>query len=362
MGNDILYDYWWASLQNGYLLRAKEIAEQVESTRVLYELEKEELIKLHGISERTAEYIYSRKKDFDMEREYEKLEKLNIRFLTYKDADYPRKLKELPSHPFAIFVKGELPKEGQANLAVIGARECSEYGKKMAFLLGDFLGSCRIDLTSGMAYGIDGIAQMAALDAKGISYGVLGCGVDVVYPPSNKRLYERLCEEGGVISEYPPGTKPLARLFPPRNRIISALSDAVIVVEAKERSGTQITVDMALEQGREVYAVPGRMTDRLSLGCNQLIKQGAIPLTSLEDLLIFAKEEDKNTSAAKHEKKLVLEREEELVYSVLDLYAKRLEEISSEISCSVPELLHILVSLECKGLVKEVSKNYYVKI
>ena len=136
-----------------------------------------------------------------------------------------------------------------------------------------------------MARGVDGIAQKAALLAGGDSYGILGCGVDVCYPPENKEIYDRLITNGGSISEYPPGTQPIANFFPIRNRIISAFADALVVVEARLRSGTQITVDTALEQGKEVFAIPGRVTDRLSDGCNFLISQGAGIALSVEDVL-----------------------------------------------------------------------------
>jgi predicted Rossmann fold nucleotide-binding protein DprA/Smf involved in DNA uptake len=138
-----------------------------------------------------------------------------------------------------------------------------------------------------MARGIDGIAQKAALDAGGKSFAVLGCGVDICYPEENRELYERLQQEGGVLSEYSPGVQPVAKLFPPRNRIISGLSDLVLVIEARKKSGTLITVDMALEQGREVYALPGRVSDALSDGCNRLIRQGAGPATCPQDILEY---------------------------------------------------------------------------
>lgn len=153
-----------------------------------------------------------------------------------------------------------------------------------------------------MARGVDGISQQAALDAGGRSCGVLGCGVDVCYPRQNRALYERLPKQGCLISSYPLGTPALSRNFPPRNRIVSGLADAVVVVEAREKSGTLITVDMALEQGREVYAVPGRVTDRLSDGCNRLIRQGAVPMLNPEELI----EELKGMQERRREKSRVV--------------------------------------------------------
>lgn len=208
-----------------------------------------------------------------------------IYMLTQEDECYPERLREIPDPPKQLYVRGKLPKEEIPAVAVIGARECSEYGRTVAAMLGNFFGENGIQVISGMARGIDGIGQTAALDAGGSSFAVLGSGVDVCYPAGNRTLYDRLAVQGGILSEYAPGTPALARNFPPRNRIVSGLADAVIVVEAREKSGTLITVDMALEQGKEVYAVPGRVTDALSSGCNRLLRLGAAPLPEPEGLL-----------------------------------------------------------------------------
>ncbi len=207
-----------------------------------------------------------------------------IRMVERGERDYPARLLEIPDPPDRLYVLGKLPEEKVPSVAIIGARECSEYGSYVAARLGECMGRNGIQVVSGMARGIDGIGQTAALDAGGSSFAVLGSGVDVCYPARNRRLYERLRERGGVLSEYPPGTPALSRNFPPRNRIVSGLADAVVVVEAREKSGTLITVDMALEQGKEVYAVPGRVTDALSSGCNRLVKLGAAVLLDPEEL------------------------------------------------------------------------------
>jgi DNA processing protein len=198
-----------------------------------------------------------------------------INFITFKEPGFPEKLSEIPDAPVGLWYIGSLPASDIPSVAVIGARECSSYGECVAKGLGAALGRAKVQVISGMARGIDGISQQAAWDEGGLSYGVLGSGADVCYPPSNRRLYDSLRLSGGIISIYPPGEMALPQNFPPRNRIVSGLADAVVVVEARQKSGTLITVDMALEQGREVYAVPGRITDRLSDGCNGLIGQGA---------------------------------------------------------------------------------------
>ncbi len=219
------------------------------------------------------------------EAEYRKMKEQGIRLVTMGDEGYPRRLKDIPDAPYGLFVRGRLQADDAPAVAVIGARECSEYGRYVAKCLGATLGRRGITVVSGMARGIDGISQEAALEAGGNSIGVLGSGVDVCYPAQNRPIYERLIRTGAVLSTYPLGMPALPRNFPPRNRIVSGLADAVVVVEARAKSGTLITVDMALEQGREVYIVPGRVTDRLSDGCNRLVKQGAGIVLSPESFL-----------------------------------------------------------------------------
>lgn len=189
--------------------------------------------------------------------------------------DYPYRLKNIGDPPLILFYKGRLPDEERPCVAIVGARECSPYGEKTALMFAKELSSAGVQIISGMARGIDGISQRGSISVGGNTFGVLGCGVDVIYPEENKDLFEDILKDGGILSEFEPGTEPLRQYFPSRNRIISGLSDIVLVVEARKRSGTYITVTQALEQGREVFAVPGRITDALSDGCNNLIAAGA---------------------------------------------------------------------------------------
>ncbi len=197
---------------------------------------------------------------------------------------FPQHLREIPDPPYGIFIKGVLPASDRPAVAIIGARACSAYGRECARLMGSAAAAAGIQVISGMARGIDSISQSACLDAGGKSFAVLGSGADICYPPEARPLYERLSLEGGIISEYPLGMQPLNRNFPPRNRLISGLADLVLVIEAREKSGTLITVDMALEQGREVAVVPGRITDALSQGCHRLYTQGAHLITSPQEM------------------------------------------------------------------------------
>lgn len=237
------------------------------------------------LSQKQTESLKAYTAAWKPEGEYRKMKEEGIELVTVRDRGYPERLRNIPDAPFGLFYRGRLPEDGMPAVAVIGARECSEYGKYMAVQMGKALAGNGFALVSGMAKGIDGISQTAALEEGGYSIGVLGSGVDVCYPAQNKELYKKLAESGAVISSYPIGTQALGRNFPPRNRIVSGLADAVVVIEARAKSGTLITVDMALEQGREVYVVPGRVTDRLSDGCNRLIKQGAGVVLALDEFL-----------------------------------------------------------------------------
>ena len=332
--------------------------------------------------------------NWDVKAEYEKLEQQGIRFLTIFSEEYPERLRNIPDPPYGIYVKGEVPKENILSVAVIGARECSEYGRFVGGELGKALGKSGVQVISGMARGIDGISQAAALEAGGCSYGVLGCGVDICYPAGNRKLYDRLFDQGGILSSYPPGTLPKAQLFPPRNRIVSGLADVVIVVEARQKSGTLITVDMALEQGREVYVVPGRLTDRLSDGCNKLMKQGAGIILSPEDFLremeesfpgmvpgsVSAASEEREVSGCeKHKGKrreikkqgegngttgLQLDDLTQKVFEGIDFYPRSVEQIKEAAGVDIPyyQMQQILMKLCMTGDVRQVSIGFYEKM
>ena len=256
---------------------AEELYGQILSGRLSERIAPRYAAKVAKMSEFSREY--------DVTGVYETLRERGICLITEQEAAFPKRLKEIPDPPWAIYYVGELPQADKKAVALIGARDCSEYGRYMAGQFGAAFAKAGVQVISGMARGIDGIGQSTALKEGGYSLGVLGCGVDICYPRENQALYDALLAGGGVCSEYPPGVVPKSVLFPPRNRIISGLCDAVLVVEAREKSGTLITVDMALEQGREVYALPGRATDPLSGGCNGLIRQGAGLVSSPEELV-----------------------------------------------------------------------------
>lgn len=229
------------------------------------------------------------------------VESLGIGYVFYGENAYPKKLKYIPDPPYGIFVKGHLPDEERPSVAIIGARACSEYGKIVAKEFAGKLAYYGVQIISGMARGIDSVSQGACLCAGGQTFAVLGNGVDVCYPEELCELYNQIGKNGGLLSTYAPGTPPVSANFPPRNRIISGLADVVLVVEARKKSGTLITVDMALEQGREVGIIPGRITDSLSQGCHDLIKQGATVIVDVEQLLEILEHSFKLQSLANKE-------------------------------------------------------------
>lgn len=277
--------YWMDNIPELGRKTNYRLLERWHSPIAVYNIE-ETLIAPHLKPKQFENFVQAKKQTTgEIQKAYHHMLMQNIAFIPYMHPLFPEKLKKIPDAPFGVYVAGSLPDSRRPAVAIIGARVCSEYGRHMARTFATEFARLDVNVISGMAKGIDGIGQRAVLEAGGRTYGVLGCGVDVCYPAENRDIYQLLWERGGLISEYPPGMQPLSKQFPPRNRIISALADAIIVIEAKKKSGTMITVDMALEQGKEVYALPGRCTDLLSEGCNMLIQQGAGVATSAEDIV-----------------------------------------------------------------------------
>lgn len=366
-----VYQYWLMNIKR-LGKRRLELLERFGSAGEIYRASGKTLVA--AVGEKTAARIAEAKENWDIPGEYEKLCGRNIKFTCYGDADYPGRLLGIPDPPYSLYYQGELPDDERPAAALIGSRTCSEYGAYVAREFGSKLAQAGIQIISGLAMGIDGISQEAALAAGGKSFAVLGCGVDICYPKSNRAVYETCKVQGGILSEYSPGTKPAAGLFPPRNRIISALSDVVVVIEAREKSGTLITVDMALEQGREVFAVPGRITDSLSRGCNRLFKQGAGVADSPVDILealYGAGKTAKNTisieetGTAKGRGALSgLSPQERQVYGTLELFSKTPEEIYEQMGKvrTVQEVMGALVELCIKGFAEQTEAGYCQKV
>ncbi len=238
-----------------------------------------------GLGSKTVESILKVRSTFDLDRAYGTLQALGIELFTFISPHYPEGLKQIASPPAFLFIKGELRTQDSNAVGVVGTRQASRYGKAAAEKFVGALAAMGVTIISGLARGIDSIAHRSAIEAGGRTIAVLGSGIDRVYPAEHRRLAADICNQGALISEYPPGSAPEAQHFPARNRIIAGLSKGVVVIEAAERSGALITAGFAAEQGRDVFALPGDIHRKTSRGTNRLIQDGAHPLLEVNDVI-----------------------------------------------------------------------------
>lgn len=356
------YLYWLYQIPMMGAITMKKIWETYGSFQQVYYIEGRELIERKLLSRKQGESFDQWKKNLNTSiEEYHNLKQKGVRFISILDEDYPQRLRYIYGNPMGLYVKGGLPEEQRPTAAIIGARQCSNYGKEVAQYLGSSLSVAGIQIISGLAAGIDGASHRGAIREGKETYGVLGCGVNICYPRENYPLYRSMETQGGIISECCMGAAPAPKNFPMRNRIISGLSDVIIVVEAKEKSGSLITVELGLEQGKEIYAVPGAITDQLSKGCNHLIKAGAGVVTSPEDIMEYFQ--------IKYEKKLrvhekspnLLAKKEKVVYSCLDLRPKFIEQIVTESGLPIGECMTLLLELELGEYIIQTANHYYAR-
>ena len=290
MNNAEKNKYWiWFTLIEGLKNKTKqELLKKYKTPEKIFNLNKKDLEKIPNIKEKEIERITDKKYKEIINKHIEYMNKQNIQIITIEDKEYPKNLKEIYDYPISLYIKGNkniLNKE--QNIGIIGCREHSEYGKKCALYFSYNLAKENVIITSGLAKGIDSFSHIGTIEAKGQTIAVLGNGLDTIYPKENKRLANKIIENNGaIISEYPIGTKPEKMNFPERNRIISGISKGIIVIEAKKKSGTMLTVDFALEQGKDIYAVPGNINNINSTGTNELIKQGAKLVTHYTEIEI----------------------------------------------------------------------------
>ncbi|HON82963.1 MAG TPA: DNA-processing protein DprA [Caldisericia bacterium] len=282
-------------------------------------------------------------------KEIESFEKNGIKFLSFLNKNFPEELKSIPDPPIALFYKGEIDNDSP-KISIVGTRRCSSYGKKVAEEIAELLSNNGVIVVSGLAYGIDSSAHIGALKGYGKTYAVLGGGLNKVYPKSNINLSKKIEERGAVISEYFPDDEPRDFQFPERNRIIAGLSKAVVLVEAPEKSGALITVDFAIDFGREVFCVPGPINSELSVGCHKIIRDGGTILTSYEDLLEFL-----NIKMVKKNLPELTKEEEELLEKIPYVVTYIDDFLNS--SSNLP----LLISLESKGYIESFPGNYYMR-
>ena len=303
----------------------------------LYALQESQMKKIRVLDEKDVEKITQSRRHWDVQEHWGKLQGEGIGFVCVEDARYPQKLRRISATPYALYYIGRLPEETRKSVAIVGARTRSAYGSQITGKLARALAQNRMDIISGMAMGIDADA------------------------PDPQPLQGFQLDRGGILSEYPPGTPPLPGYFPQRNRIIAGLADYVIVMEARKKSGSLITADYAMEQGKEVYALPGRVTDALSEGTNHLIQQGAGIFVSVEDFLQELQLQPKNITTQIDFRKNLLEKDESLVYALLDFYPVGLGTLIEKSPYGLVEILPVLERLEQKGFIQETIPNYYIK-
>lgn len=359
-------------------VRLKNLREAFGSAPKIFLNSKDSLKRVDKIGDKIASAIAGFSFE-SLKKELELARKLKIQVMTLEDEDYPRSLKEIYDPPLCLYVKGALLPSDIVSLAIVGSRRASYYGLSCAQNFAYSLAGAGITIVSGLARGIDTQAHKGVLKAKGRTIAVLGSGLNRVYPAENKDLAEKIAERGAVISEFPLNTEPLARNFPRRNRLISGLSLGTIVVEAAKNSGALITADFALEQGKDVFAIPGSVTSATSFGTNQLIKQGAKLVDSIEDIIEELKPKLENllkskpicpmselkareTIDVKHSRDKVLSEDENKVCNLLDgEKARYADEIIENSGLPGAKVMSILLRLEVNNLIKQLPGKMFVK-
>lgn len=355
------YAYWLSNIPGMTPAKIRLLLQKTQGAEELYQLSQREIEKIEGIPTQLALSIAESKRHWNLDEKWFELMAKGIGMVSLEQETYPKKLRYIQNPPYVLYYIGRLPYENQKSVAIVGARGRSAYGSQIAGHLAKELSNHGVQVISGLAKGIDGDAHKGALEGTGDTFAVLGCGIDICYPKEHRYLYENITARGGIISEYAPQVPPIATNFPQRNRIIAGLSDCVVVMEAKEKSGSLITAEFAMEQGKDVYALPGRITDTLSKGCNQLIKQGAGIVQSVEDFLKDLEIIPEKIYVQQDFIKKLLEKDETLVYSLTDFEPISLGMLLEKTNISLYRMIEILNRLKELGLVKEILPNYYIK-
>lgn len=354
---EMLYWLWLCNI-NGIGRRTIDmLLQQYQHPMELYKAKESDLAVLLR-RDRLQLFLNSRNLDA-VKRIKERLDKQNIRFLCQWHEDYPESLRHLADAPYGIYVRGALPQSGTRSIAIVGARQADGYGISTAAYFARELSKRGVAVISGLAYGVDAAAHRGAMEAGGYTLGILGCGINICYPKEHYYLYRSMEKEGGILSEYGLDVAPRAGLFPLRNRLIAAMADGILVTQARERSGSLITVDQGLEQGKDIFSVPGRMGDALSEGCNNLIKSGAKLVSGVEDIIEEWGWEQKKEEKFSIHQNIALVNIEKMVYSVLSFEAKYIDIIIEETGLAVGELFPVLMRLEQRKLIAQPRPNYY---
>ncbi len=358
------YLMWLSRVEGIGFKKMEQLLEHFGSAEAVWYAEPTEIRAMPRLGEKQAEILLTSRDENTLNDWIIELEEKQIDFYSYWHPRFPKLLKEIYRPPMGIYVRGELPDDDIDRVAIIGARKCSRYGATVAYEIAKDLGKTNVIVVSGMARGIDSEGHRGIMDGGGKTIAVLGCGVDICYPPENQELMQRIMENGCILSEFPPGTPVVSQNFPVRNRIIAGLSKMVVVVEAGKKSGTLITADLALENGRDVFVVPGNVTSALSYGTNELIKQGCPIITEGNDILfelgIAYKEEEKK----KFQKKTAdnISDEEKQVYDLIDEGTPvTAETLCRKLHKDIQEVQYILSLLELSGYIIKIPQAGYIR-
>jgi DNA processing protein len=334
----------------------KRLVDQFDSPEAVFQSPMKELQKIEGLSEKVALEIRKGPLEKRVERELSLLKEVGGTILTLKDDAYPKRLKDIYDPPAVLYVRGEFKKEDDLAVSIVGSRKTSPYGRGITERVSQELARHGVTIVSGMARGIDSLAHWGAISAGGRTIAVLGCGVDVIYPSENRNLFKKIIDCGAVLSEFRMGSPPEAGHFPKRNRIISGLSLGVVVVEASTKSGSLLTAGYALEQGREVFAVPGNVGFDGSRGTNRLIKEGAKMVESYEDILEeilpqWKREEEMAQKVKSPDQDLP--EEERILYKLLEETPLHIDAIIQESGFEPGKVSSLLLNLELKGFISQ---------
>ena len=341
-------------------MRVREMERHFDALSEAWAADSEELRRA-GLDRRTAQNVVTHRQDIDPDAELEKLAALRVQAVTWHDPEYPPPLKEIHDPPPVLYVRGRLLPEDQRSVAVVGTRRATEYGRQVAHQLSRDIAQSKVTVVSGLAYGVDAVAHRAALEAGGRTVAVMASGVDVIYPHEHKRLAERITENGALVSEHPVSTTPRAENFPRRNRIMSGIALGTVVVEAGDRSGALITARHALEQNREVFAVPGSVFSPNSRGTNNLImRSGAKLVSDFKDVL-----EELNLSwvgqQIEMEALFPANEDESKIFGYLSNEPMHVDEITRSSGMEISTVSSVLAMMELRGMVRQTGGMSYIR-
>ncbi len=355
---DRFYEFWINNIPGIGRIKENAIRGFFDSAKDAYMADEETLAHIEGLSARDIEAVLDKEVKERAVASYAELKEKGVKMALYGDPSYPVLLNEIYDAPSLLYYKGEI-RQGRM-IGIVGSRRSSAYGRGVAEELGRLLASQGFIVVSGMALGIDCFAHSGALAGGGITYAVLAGGADEPYPASNSILYDKICTTGAAISEFAPGTPTTPGLFPLRNRIIAGMCEAIIVVEAGVQSGSLITANYAIEYNRRIFAVPGRIGDRMSLGCNELIGSGAEIVTGFE-MLMYELGSGGGGVDLTSDMPALNDCETKIFGCLSDHSVKSLETLIYETGLSAALIYTGVMNLEIKGLIREVSKNMYAR-